>query len=41
VQLIPNDIRAELLLNGAGTARGIAHDPLPVIKQFTPNRQSE
>src|SRR5689334_3518292 len=37
MQLIPDDIRAELLLNGAITARGIAHDPLPVVKLFTPD----
>ena len=33
--LIPDDIRAELLLNGAMTARGIANDPIPVVKLFT------
>jgi hypothetical protein len=37
MQLIPDDIRAELLLNGAITALGIAHDPLPVVKLFTPD----
>jgi hypothetical protein len=37
MQLIPDNIRAELLLNGAITARGIAHDPLPVVKLFTPD----
>jgi hypothetical protein len=37
MQLIPDDIRAELLLNGAITARGIAHDPLPLVKLFTPD----
>jgi hypothetical protein len=37
MQLIPDDIRAELLLNGVITARGIAHDPFPVVKLFTPD----
>jgi hypothetical protein len=37
MQLIPDDIRAGLLLNGAITDRGIAHDPLPVVKLFTPD----
>jgi Protein of unknown function (DUF2958) len=37
MQLIPDDVRTELLLNGTITARGIAHDPFPVVKLFTPD----
>jgi hypothetical protein len=37
MQIIPDDIRAELLLNGAITARGNGHNPFLVVKLFTPD----
>jgi hypothetical protein len=35
--LIPNDIRDQLLANGAHSAAGEAIDPVPVVKLFTPD----
>lgn len=36
VNLIPSELRARLLANGARSARGEDHDPIPVVKLFTP-----
>ncbi len=38
--LIPNDIRAGLLANGARSAAGEDIDPVPVVKLFTPDANS-
>jgi Protein of unknown function (DUF2958) len=35
--LIPNDIRAGLLANGALSATGADIDPVPLVKLFTPD----
>jgi hypothetical protein len=35
--LIPNDLRAGLLANGALSATGAAIDPVPLVKLFTPD----
>jgi Protein of unknown function (DUF2958) len=35
--LIPNDIRAALLANGALSATGAEIDPVPLVKLFTPD----
>jgi hypothetical protein len=35
--LIPNDIRAGLLANGALSATGAGIDPVPLVKLFTPD----
>jgi Protein of unknown function (DUF2958) len=35
--LIPNDIRDQLLANGAQSAAGEDIDPVPVVKLFTPD----
>jgi Protein of unknown function (DUF2958) len=35
--LIPNDIRAVLLANGALSASGADIDPVPLVKLFTPD----
>lgn len=37
MQLITDEQRAQLLANGAISARGIDHDPRPVVKLFTPD----
>jgi hypothetical protein len=37
MQLITDDIRAQLLANGQRTAAGEDHDPVPVVKLFTPD----
>lgn len=36
-QLITDEQRAQLLANGAASARGEARDPYPVVKLFTPD----
>jgi hypothetical protein len=35
--LLTDDIRAQLLENGAATARGERLDPMPVVRLFTPD----
>jgi hypothetical protein len=35
--LLTDDIRAALLANGEKTKAGLDHDPLPVVKLFTPD----
>jgi hypothetical protein len=35
--LIPNDVRAGLLANGALSATGADIDPIPLVKLFTPD----
>lgn len=37
VTLIPSELHARLLANGARSARGEDHDPIPVVKLFTPD----
>ena len=37
MQLITDDIRAQLLANGARSAAGEDIDPMPVVKLFTPD----
>jgi hypothetical protein len=37
MQLITDEQAIQLLLNGAISARGIDHDPPPVVKLFTPD----
>jgi len=37
VSLIPSQLRARLLANGARTASGEDHDPHPVVRLFTPD----
>lgn len=37
MSLIPESLRAELLANGERQAAGKNHDPLPVVKLFTPD----
>jgi len=37
VDLIPSQLRARLLENGARTASGEQHDPVPVVRLFTPD----
>jgi hypothetical protein len=37
MQLITDDIRATLIANGVLAARGVEHDPFPVVKLFTPD----
>ena len=34
--LFPAAIRAQLLANGRQTAEGLDHDPMPVVKLFSP-----
>lgn len=40
VNLIPSELRALLLQNGARTASGELHDPLPVVRLYTPDAQA-
>lgn len=35
--LLTDDMKTELLANGAKTSAGIDHDPFPVVKLFTPD----
>jgi hypothetical protein len=37
MQLIPDDLRSQLLANGARSAAGEQVDPYPVVKLFTPD----
>lgn len=37
MELVPDDLRAQLLANGARTAAGEPIDPYPVVKLFTPD----
>jgi len=37
MQLIPDDLRAQLLANGARRAADEDNDPFPVVKLFTPD----
>ncbi len=37
MKLITSEQRTKLLENGAATARGEEHDPVPVVKLFTPD----
>ena len=37
MKILTDDQRQQLLANGAAAARGEAHDPLPVVKLYTPD----